>query len=241
MAVFITSAAGGGSTGTSDRTVAITPGVADLIVFYCAASANTNEAPTATDDRGGTYALVTTALYKATTNAMALFVRNQFVTAAVAHTITAATGSNTSGEIVACTFSSMARTGASAVLQSKTVKNQAAGGTPAISFGSAVNTANVTLGGIANTTNPATVTGPVGWTERQDVGQARPNVGLEVVTRDSGFTSTTVTWGGTSPTEFGGIIVELDASTPVDIRFMRTPSSLDGCGVQGMFYGNRVA
>ncbi|MDP2735983.1 MAG: hypothetical protein Q8P12_07310, partial [bacterium] len=68
------------------------------------------------------------------------------------------------------------------------------------------------LGAVGNDSNPAGLAAPVGWTEQADVGQGNPPVGLETVTRDSGFTGTTITWGGTSASAFASIIVELDTA-----------------------------
>lgn len=208
-------AAGGGTSGTGNRTVTITPAANDLFVVSCVVSANTNAAPTMTDDNGsGTYTLIATALRNASADIQSLFVRNSLVPNTTSTVITCATGSNTAGSLVVIAVSGMTRTGAGAVLQSATQANQAASTTPAPAFGVSALTANMTIGTVGNGTNPATMTTPTNWTERQDVGQANPPTGNETVTRDSGFTGTTITWGGTSASAFGSIIVELDASAP---------------------------
>src|SRR5678815_2576033 len=92
------SATGGGTTGTSDRTAAITPATGDLLVVFCAAEANTNASPTCTDDNGsGTYTLLNTALFG--TGILSVFIRTAKMANATATTVTVATGSNTSAEI----------------------------------------------------------------------------------------------------------------------------------------------
>jgi hypothetical protein len=57
------------------------------------------------------------------------------------------------------------------------------------------------------------MTPPTSWTEDSDNGYSTPTAGQESVSRVSGFTGTTVTWGGTSATAFGDIIVEIDTSS----------------------------
>jgi hypothetical protein len=223
-AKFRTSAAGGGTSGTVDRTVTITPAVGDLFVVFCVASVNTQTAPTMTDDNSGTYSLITTAQKATSADTMSVFVRNQFLVNTTSTVITCTTGSNTAGEIVAVAVTGMTRTGSSAVRQSNRQQNQAAAGTPAPVFTSTTLTDNMTLGAIFNATNPATMTTPTNWTERQDVGQATPTTGLEVVTRDSGFAGTTVTWGSTSGSAFSSIIVELDASVGPTASVTVSPS-----------------
>lgn len=211
---YRTSAVGGSSTGTTDRTVAITGALDDLFVVCGVFATNTNTAPTASDSLGGQYVLVHAGLHNAGADMHCMFVRAGPVCFASSHTITVATGSNTAGEVVAVAVSGMQRWGTDAIKQSAFQDAQAAG-TPAPAFGASALTGNVTVGMVANATNPATMTAPSGWTERQDVGQTANNAGIEVVTRDSGFTGTTVTWGSASASAFGAIIIELDSSAPV--------------------------
>jgi hypothetical protein len=56
------------------------------------------------------------------------------------------------------------------------------------------------------------------WTERQDVGFANDTNGLEVITRDSGFTGTTMTWGSSSASRFASMIIELDTTAAPSTR-----------------------
>ena len=220
---FPGSAAGGASSGTSDRSVTITPGINDLLVVFCAVSVNTNAAPTCSDDQGGTYDLIATALYDTSLNIMSCFVRKQLVTAAVAHVITAATGSNTSGELHAIQVAGMSRLGSKAVVQSMIQENQAFSTTPAPT-GNVVNGANAVLGAIGNKSQPAglspTTSGGT-FVELQDTSEAQPALGLETQGITGGFTSATVTWGSVSNTRFAAIVIELDASSAKKSLFLR--------------------
>lgn len=212
MAAFRTSAAGGGTSGTSNRTATITPAVGDLFVVFCNASGNTNSAPTCSDNNGGTYSLVGTAAKNSSADMMSCFVRDSLLPNTTSTVVTVATGSNTAAEIVIVAVSGMAKSSSGAVRQSGKQANQAASTTPAPALPASALTVNVTLGAVGNTTTPATMTSPSGWTERQDVGQSTPSTGLEVVSRDSGFTGTTVTWGSTSGSAYASFVVELDGS-----------------------------
>lgn len=211
MATYRGSTAGGGTSGTTDRTVALTPAVGDLWVVFCKASGNTNASPTCSDNNGGSYTLIKTALHNSSGDMLSCFVRTTLHVNTTSTTVTVATGSNTAAEIVIVAVTGMAKVGAAAVLQSAAQANQAASTTPAPTFGASANTANMTLGAIGYEGSTA-VTPPTNWTERQDSAQSTPTTGLEVATRDSGFTGTTITWGATVATAYGSIIVELDGS-----------------------------
>jgi hypothetical protein len=121
----------------------------------------------------------------------------------------------------------MSRTGAAAVLQSAKQENQGSGTTPAPVFGNSALTGNPTLGAVANTSNPATLTPPTGWTELDDLGITSPTAGLEYIGRNSGFTGTTVTWGSTSPTPFASLIIELDTTSGA-VQYNQTLSASSG-------------
>jgi len=214
MAAYASAASGGGTSGTGNRTAAITPAVGDLLVVAYNASTNTNTSATVSDDQGGTYTQVNTALWDTSADIGAVYVRDQLVSSAVLHTITTATGSNTATSIGIIAVSGMAKTGATAVRQSAKVENEASATTPAPTFASSALTGNMTIGAVFNGRNAATMTAPTSWTERLDIGQPTPSTGVEVATRDSGFTGTTITWGSTYGGTLGGsaIILELDGS-----------------------------
>lgn len=213
-----TTAAGGGSTGTSNRTVTIVPAANDLFIVFVVVAANAQDAPTMTDDNGsGTYTRITTQAFASsvpTNYRLSAFVRTALVPNTTSTVITATTGSNTAGELICYAISGMTKTGISALQQSA---GQAAGGsgtTPAPAFASACDTTHLVLGAMANSSTSPIETQPSGWSEEQDTGQSSPTTSIETVSNASGFTGTTVTWGATSGTQFASIIVELDAANP---------------------------
>lgn len=219
MAAYASAASGGGTSGTGSRTATITPAVGNLLVVGYNASANTSTSATVTDDQGGTYTQVNTALWDTSADIGGVYVRNQLVSSAVAHVITVAPGSNTAMAIGVIAISGMTRTGSSAIRQSARVQNETSATTPAPAFSASALTGNMTLGFAFNGRNAATMTAPTNWTERLDIGQPTPSTGLEAATRDSGFTGTTITWGSTYGGTLGGsaVILELDATSILDV------------------------
>lgn len=213
MATYRTSWAGGGTSGSGNRTLSVTtPTVGDLLVIICGASGNTNSAPTCADNQGGTYYLVGTALKNASADTLSVFVRQQFITTTSTHTVTVTTGANTAGEIVGIAYRSIPNVGQQAIRSSGFQANQAGGGTPAPALNISALTENPTITGCFNGTAGGSVLVPnASWVERQDVSQSTPTTGVEVATRDSGFTGTTITAGGTSATAFASFAIELDA------------------------------
>src|SRR5512143_1862181 len=116
MATVRTTVAGGSSTGTSNRTASLATNVGDLIVVICQVSANTNATPTCSDN--GTPALGYTLVGVATNgpgvNTLSIFVANAKETSAQTRVITVATGSNTSGSVVAYAIAGMSQVGSAA-------------------------------------------------------------------------------------------------------------------------------
>src|SRR5262249_37260438 len=213
---YRTSAIAGGTSGSTNPAVVITPAVGDFFLVFCVANGCTTLTPTCTDNNSGTYTRLGAVFYNASGAVVACFVRDQQLPNTTSTTVTISPGTNTAAEGCVVAVSGMHRFGSSGIRQTASQANQAGSTTPAPAFASAAVTSNPTIGCIGNGTNPATMTPPAGWTERQDTGQNSPTTGLEVVTRDSGFTGTTITWGGTSPSVFASFIVELHGEPPLD-------------------------
>lgn len=203
---------------TSYPLTSITPALSELLVWFVGTSSSVE--PTAagamTDDRGGGYYKATFALRTSSGASLYAFVRNQLVASAVAHIATFTCTGDAAQGIVAFPYgiSGMTRAGILAVRRTAIQSNQGSGNTPAPAFSVAALTENPTLGFIANSSSPAALTPPTNWTEPAgfDTGYSTPTAGGETCFRNSGFTGTVITWGGTSPTGFGSIIMELDTS-----------------------------
>lgn len=208
------------NTTNGTKTVTATPAVDDLIVIITAHTGNTSTvAPTDDNTDGkGQYLLIGSAVKATSADTMRAWVRNNPIKSASSTIFTHAPGTTSGGGLAVLKVTGMGRwggTGAarlvSGVVQFGKQDNQAAA-TPAPALPAAANTNNPTIGAVFNATNPATMTAPTNWTERNDQGYATPTTGLETVSRDSGFTGTTVTWGSASGSAFCSLIFELDAT-----------------------------
>lgn len=193
---------------TSYATASFTVAASELVVVITCGSADTVASVTLSD--GTTFTKVADSL---TANPTLIW----FATALSAGgtpTCTANMTSNTATGIIIDVFtvSGMTRTGSSALRQTSSVDSGIGGATMDPVFGVACLTGNPTIGAMRCITNPPAVTPPTSWTEGVDNGFATPTFGLESISRDSGFTGTTVTWISTAPSAFIAFVVELDTS-----------------------------
>ena len=147
-ATYRASSTGGDTISTTDRFAAITPAVGDLLVVFCAVSANSNSTPTASDTNGGAYSLLGVAQFSGGAARLSAFVRTTLVANTTPTTVTVATGSNTAGQIVIFAIAGMTRTGAAAIRSSGKQENQVGPSVPAPALNQAALTGNVTLGAV---------------------------------------------------------------------------------------------
>lgn len=84
-------------------------------------------------------------------------------------------------------------------------------GTPAVTMDTAFNTNNCGIACVGNGANPTSLTAPTGWTTTNgvDTGYNTPTTGQESVNITSGETGTTITWGSSSSTNWGAIVLEI--------------------------------
>lgn len=214
MAAVVLGPAAAASTTNSANvsSASFTPAANDLLVAIAFFTGNT-AAITISDSQGGaTWVEITSALKNASADRIRVFVRSAKVAASAMTVTSTRTGTTTGGGLVVLRVSGMSRNGAAAVRQSARQENQAGGATPAPSFLAACLTANPTIVAVFNGTNPAGITPNASWSERADTGYGTPNTGIEVATRDSGFTGTTITGSNTSASAWCSIALELDTS-----------------------------
>lgn len=200
---------------TSYVSGAFTPAAGDLLVAFVVANA-TVAAGTMTDSQALGFTKNTSAIYDdggGVTATIYLFVSNATAAASSMTVTFDCTGDAATGTVIeVARVSSLTRTGSSAVLRSAVTSSGSNGNVPAATFAAAALTGNPTLGVVGNLTNPATLTPPTSWTEQSDTGFATPTTGTEYVSRDSGFTGTVITWGSSSASNYGVVIVEMDTS-----------------------------
>lgn len=186
---------------------------AQLIVILAHSGSTSTAAPTDNHPDGlGTYSQINAAVKAASADRLSVWARNALTGSAAATTVTHAPGSTTGGGLCVLSVSGVSRLGAAAARQSAIQSNQAAGGTPTPALSSAALTGNPVIGAVFNATSPAGLTQRTGYTEQMDQGYSTPTTGLEVMSRDSGETASSIAWGGTSASAFCSIAVELDTS-----------------------------
>lgn len=202
---------------TPNTSGAFTPSVGDLLVVFVTKEASVSMATgDLTSSIGGfTFTRIQYTNFRGGADSLAVFVSDALVSSATSQTVTIASGADAgAGSIISVySVSGMTLTGSAAVRRSAGQINQTAGTTPAPAFSVAALTENCCLGAVANATNPAGLTPPSGWSESQDTGYTTGAVtGLQTSFRNSGETGTTITWGSTSASEFGSLIIELDTA-----------------------------
>lgn len=229
-AATTTFAVGTADTGASPNTSgAFSPATNDLLVVFVQASGTLDATATLSSSIGGfTFTQIAVKADPNPTDRIFAYVADALVSDTSSQTVTWTESSDPANGTVIFVYriAGMSRVGLDAILQSASA-NGAPATTPAATFASSALTGNVTLVGVGNDSNPAGLTPPTNWTEPAsgDLGYDTPTSGAETAFRDSGFTGTTITWGGSSATQHQEIILELDTSaaeaTPT---FDTTPS-----------------
>lgn len=193
---------------------AFTPAVGDQIVVFSGHSGVATP-PTITDNQGGTYTIAGSGcLRSGSTTAHAWYVRDALVSSAVSHTVTSTPGgTSTGGGLAVYTVTGVTKTGATAIASSGNQNNQSSGATPSVTLSATPNTNNIIFGGTTQALNSTTaVTPPTSFTENFENGHASPTSSIEVCHRNTGHTSSSVTWGATVAAAFGATAFELDTS-----------------------------
>lgn len=206
------------TTTAGDKTVTATPAVNDLIVIIAPATGTNeaNAATTAVSDNNsggaGTYLKLVDSINVGAPGSprMTAWVRTALVGSATSTVFTASQGSSNGGGLAVCKITGMTRVGLEAIRRAG-IAVGANTTTPAVNVITPFLTANACIGAVVNETNPATLTAPGSWGELADAGYSSPVTGLEVASRDSGETGSTITWGSTS-SAWRAVVIELDSS-----------------------------
>jgi hypothetical protein len=201
------------NTSSGTKTVTATPAAGDQIIIITAHSGNTAAtAPTDNNSGGaGTYTLLETAVKATSADTMKAWARDALIVSGTSTVFTHAPGASTGGGLAVLKVTGVEKLGSALEVQSAKQDNQAAA-TPAPVFGAAPKTTNAVIGAVFNGTNVAGLTPRTNFTELTDVGYNTPASGLEVMSRNSGETATTQTWGGASASAFCSLVVEVNAA-----------------------------
>lgn len=221
MALVVSSLGSTFNTTAGTKTVVATPAIGDLIVVItCNSGRTTAQSGTLSDNQGSghasSYAQINSFTKKTSADSMWAYVRGDTIRAASSTTWTfTPTATDTGGGLQVFKITGMSVAGLAAIRQSAIVSNQASGSAPAPALDVVALTGNALIGAMMNATSPAGMTQPTGFTESVDTGWSTPTEGVETCFASSGITASTITWGSSSASAFGALVLELDATAAV--------------------------
>ncbi len=197
----------------------------DLIVLIGVASgSNGISAITPTDnhsDGNGAYTLIQSSVKNGSTDQVAVYARNALIGSNSASVnFTHAQGTTSGGGLVLYKISGMSLTGSASARQSPKQDNQPGSSTPSPLASSNFIATNPVIGVMFNASNPAGITPRSGYSEGEDDGWFTPTTGIESIYISSGETATAssgLSWGSTSATGFGAIVVEFNAPFQISV------------------------
>lgn len=197
------------ASGTKTATITTVPG--DLLVALVANTGST-AVPVLSDNQGGVWEQVLFKLFDNNNSGIGVWVRTKPVAVGASTIVTMTPGATTGGGLDVIAISGVLRAGMAAIRSLGF--STAISGTPAPVLSKTPLIENMIIGVVSNGTNPATIAPRAGFTERQNLGYQTPASGLETMTRNSGETTATQTWGGPANSPFGAVVVEIDVSPP---------------------------
>lgn len=209
------------TTTAGSKNVVATPALGALIVVMASFSDSTEVTPPTDNnaDGSGTYTRVRAQVRRSSADSIEVWVRNSLIGSASSTTFTHATTLDTGGGLLVYAVSGVSTAGLAAVRSSGGESNIPVSNIPApVLKDNAGNTiaaltTNPLVGMVNGGVNPQAITPPASWTEVLDTGYAVPTEGIEVVSRDSGETNSTITWGSTNTAaQHSSIVVEIEAS-----------------------------
>lgn len=210
-AQFVAAASGGRTDGAEITTVTTTPAVGELIIVYLniADWDETNLDVTDNNSDGlGTYSEINHTTLDGT-HTISAWVRDALVGSATSTNFSVTAVNQTACVVGVLRFSGVTKTGLTAIRQENTNIDTSAV-TPSVSFAGSTLTSNIVVAGVGS--GDTTQTPPATFTERVEANQATPTTALEVATVDSGFASSTITWGAASSTDWVAVAFEIDTS-----------------------------
>lgn len=201
----------------------------DLAIVVVGTTGQAAAASVADDNAGGaSYSFIATALRTTSADVMSVYIRNAPL-ASAGTTFTGTLAANSGAFIGIILVSGMTRYGAAAIrnvaglLQFTKEQNQTTGN-PQPSYNVPALPANFQLTALFTNVNPPGCPGPSpAWTSRINGGYATPTSGFQAYTIDSGDSSTTVQWQGSSGNAYSDFTLELDTSPDAGAALATTP------------------
>ena len=205
------------------KSVTATPAVGDLIIIFVQVSGDTTWSSPTDDNSSGTYSLIGVSLDDSSGRYGAVYVRESRIASGASTVFSLANpGTDTGGGLAVVKVTGMSRAGSSAVRQYKQdVQTTITVGFPATgSWTSARLTGNPTIGFLLVPYATPGVDPTSSFTELLETGYGSPNTGIEIQSRNSGDTGSTLTWGTEINSSWSVMGVELDASNTSNMFLM---------------------
>lgn len=217
------------NTTSGTKTVTATPAVGDGVIIFTAHSGNTSTtAPT--DDQGGTYSLIDSTFKNVSADGLAAFVRDSVIPANVSTVFTHAPGTTTGGGLAVLHYTG-GGAGVGAIRQSAKEINKTAAGTPAPVFAATPKSTSAVVGAAFVSFGSAFLSPRSGYTERVDAAYTTPDANLEIMSRDSGEASATITWGSPAAFAYCTLVIELSVSQALTAAAFANSNSFPGLTV----------
>lgn len=200
------------TTAGNKTTGSFTPAAGELLVAIVGI-ATLDTAPTLSDSQGGaSWVLVDTFRSQATTGGLRMYVRSAAVTN-TSMTVSYTSSGDAGGGIAVLSVTDPAVFGAGAARSAGGQADQASA-TPAPVLNQTPRSTNAIITAVMNNTN-GTANGSVRtsptYSEHYDQGFNTPPTGIAVHSVNSGETSATITWGGSTPSTFASIAIEINS------------------------------
>ena len=200
------------TTAGNKTTPSFTPAANDLLVAIVGI-ATLDTAPTLSDSQGGaTWVLVDSFRSQATTGGLRMYVRSAAV-ANTSMTVSYTSSGDAGGGIAVLSVSDPAVYGAGAVRSSGGQADQATA-TPAPVLNQTPRSTNAIITAVMNNTNGSANASPrtsPAYSEHYDQGFNTPPTGIAVHSVNSGETSATITYGGSTTGTFASIAIEINS------------------------------
>lgn len=198
------------TTAENKTTAAFTPAANDLLVAIVGRT-GTDNAPTMSDSQSGAWTLVDSYRWhnNSVVGGLRIYVRDTAVSAS-SMTVTMSGTGDTGGGLAVLSVAGTNGYGSAAVETTGGLAQQVAGTTPAPVLGAVPSSSSAIVSAVMDSTNGSANAVPrTGYTEYYDQGYNNPATGIEVNGLDSGETSATITYGGTTPSQYACIAIAI--------------------------------
>lgn len=220
------------TTAGNKTTASFTPAAGDILVAFCQTTGIAAGTTAVSDTQSGSWTFLNPPGHVAqgsNTTRLGFWVRAGRV-AASSMTVTATQASSTGGGLIIFRLAGVRRTGTGIVRSYGSQDTQTAGTTPAPVLNLTPLPTSIILIGLLCATATNCAVPRSGYTESIDTGYSSPTTGVEFQFLNSGETSATLTFGGTTASAYCDIGIEIDVAGPMLVQAPKAPAGDAGYG-----------